>query len=59
MRIIENRNRSVVNRVRQQIKENGGYCLCSNEKNEFTKCMCEKFTNLQHWDFVTVDCMKK
>ena len=43
MRIIENRNKSVVNRVRQQIKENGGYCLCSNEKNEVTKCMCEKF----------------
>lgn len=59
MRIIENRNKSVVNRVRQQIKENGGYCLCSNEKNEFTKCMCEKLENLQHWDFVTVDCMKK
>lgn len=39
MRIIENRNKSVVNRVRQQIKDNDGYCLCANKKDESTKCM--------------------
>lgn len=44
MRIVENKNKSVANRVRQQIKENNGYCLCTNEKNESTKCMCEQFT---------------
>ena len=43
MRIIENRNKSVVNRVRQQIKDNDGYCLCANKKDEYTKCMCEQF----------------
>ena len=43
MRIIENRNKSVVNRVCQQIKDNDGYCLCANKKDESTKCMCEQF----------------
>lgn len=43
MRIIENRNKKTVRNVREQIKRNGGHCICSHDKNEDTKCICKKF----------------
>lgn len=30
-------------RLRKQIKENGGYCPCAVLHNEDTKCMCKAF----------------
>ena len=44
MRIVEHKNKERVKRIREEIKKNNGYCLCTNEKNESTKCMCEQFT---------------
>lgn len=35
----------LVNEIRQRLKENDGYCPCSLEKNEATKCMCLDFRN--------------
>lgn len=29
--------------IREGLKENGGYCPCSFEKSEDTKCMCKEF----------------
>ena len=33
----------VVKKVREALKENGGYCPCRVEHNEDTKCMCKEF----------------
>lgn len=30
-------------KIRQAIKENGGYCPCKLEQNENTKCICKEF----------------
>ena len=30
-------------KIRQAIKENGGYCPCKLEQNENTKCVCKEF----------------
>ena len=30
-------------KIRQVIKENGGYCPCKLEQNENTKCICKEF----------------
>lgn len=30
-------------KIRQAIKENGGYCPCKLEQNENTKCICKDF----------------
>lgn len=43
MRIIEHRNKERVKRIREEIKKNNGYCLCSFDKNEDTKCICKAF----------------
>ena len=33
----------MANRIRRQIKNNGGYCISKTIKNENTKCMCKEF----------------
>ena len=38
-----NEDQSVVNAVREALKENGGYCPCRIEKTEDTKCICKDF----------------
>ena len=43
MRIVEHRNKERVKRIREEIKKNNGYCLCSFTKNEDTKCICKAF----------------
>lgn len=35
----------MANRIRQQIKNNGGYCISKTIKDENTKCMCQEFLN--------------
>lgn len=30
-------------KIQKSIRENDGYCICSLEKNEDTKCMCKEF----------------
>jgi dUTP pyrophosphatase len=41
--IILNPDKNHVNMIRQQLKENDGYCPCSIIQDESTKCPCKKF----------------
>jgi len=43
MRIVENSDRELVNDIRKQLKENGGYCPCRIQKIPENKCMCKEF----------------
>lgn len=36
-------DKKFVEKIRNRIKENGGYCPCKIEKNEDTKCICKEF----------------
>ena len=38
-----NDNLEIVESIKEKLKNNGGYCPCSIEKNEDTKCMCKAF----------------
>ena len=40
---VEHKNKERVKRIREEIKKNNGYCLCSFTKNEDTKCPCKTF----------------
>lgn len=42
-----NEDEELVREIRQQLKENGGYCPCRISKTPDTKCMCKEF-RLQH-----------
>lgn len=43
MQIKENPDKELVNEIKAQLKENGGYCPCMIQKNKDTKCMCKEF----------------
>lgn len=43
MTIRQNNDSEKAKEIRQAIKENGGYCCCSIEKTEDTKCLCKEF----------------
>lgn len=46
MTVKQNPDKVLVQEIRRQLKENGGYCPCSLVKNEDTRCMCKKFREL-------------
>ena len=43
MSIKLNPNKDIVRKIKEKIKENNGYCPCTLNKNEDTKCICKKF----------------
>lgn len=43
MRITTNSDKTLVNEIREKIKETGGYCPCSPIRTPDTKCMCKEF----------------
>lgn len=43
MNIKVNSDKELVARIREKLKENGGYCPCRLVKNEETKCICKEF----------------
>ena len=43
MKININPDKEFVNDMRKALKDNNGFCPCSLEKNEDTKCMCKEF----------------
>ena len=43
MRITTNSDKTLVNEIREKLKENNGYCPCSPIKSQDTKCMCKNF----------------
>lgn len=43
MNIKVNSDKELVARIRERLKENGGYCPCRLVQNEETKCICKEF----------------
>ena len=43
MTIGQNPDKDYAKKVRDKLKDNGGYCPCRINKNEDTKCMCKEF----------------
>lgn len=43
MNIKVNSDKELVARIRERLKENGGYCPCRLVKTEETKCICKEF----------------
>ena len=43
MKININPDKKFVNDMRKALKDTKGFCPCSLEKNEDTKCMCKEF----------------
>ncbi len=43
MKITVNTNKELVEKIREKLRENGGYCPCRIKKTEDTKCMCKEF----------------
>lgn len=46
MKININPDKEFVNDMRKALKDNNGFCPCSLEKNEDTKCMCKEFKGI-------------
>ncbi len=46
-RVTISKDKELVERITQAIKDNGGYCPCSIVKNEDTKCMCKEFREME------------
>lgn len=47
MKIRVSDNKELVEEIRAQLKENGGYCPCKIEKTPDTKCMCKEFIDME------------
>ena len=43
MKIKINSNKETVEKIREDINKNDGYCPCQIEKNNNTKCICHNF----------------
>lgn len=43
-----NQDKILVREIRKQIQNNDGYCPCSIEKSEDTKCPCKAFREQEH-----------
>ena len=43
MKIVINSDKDLVDEIKSQLKNNGGYCPCSLIQNNDTKCMCKEF----------------
>ena len=43
LKIKLNEDKEIVDTIKQELKENNGYCPCKIIKNEDTKCMCKEF----------------
>lgn len=43
LKVIQSKNRILVEKIKQGLKDNNGFCPCSLLQNENTKCMCKEF----------------
>lgn len=43
MIIVQNPDQEFAREIKQQLRENNGYCPCAIVKNRSTKCKCEDF----------------
>ena len=46
MRVILNKDKEIVDSIREELRMNGGYCPCRLIKTDETKCMCEDFKKM-------------
>lgn len=47
MIIKQNPDKKYANEIRRALRENNGYCPCSLERTEDTKCMCKEFREME------------
>lgn len=38
-----NKDQNIVKRIREGLKQTGGYCPCRLQRSEDTKCICKEF----------------
>ena len=43
IRVKQNEDKTLVLKIRQKLKENGGYCPCVLTRREEDKCICKAF----------------
>ena len=43
MKVIVNSDKELVAKIKQQLKDNDGYCPCRAKRTLANKCMCEEF----------------
>lgn len=43
MKIIFNKDKKIVEKIKEGLIKKGGYCPCRLEKNDDTMCMCKEF----------------
>lgn len=46
MKVKQNPDKEYVKSIREQLKENNGYCPCVLEKTPDSKCMCKEFKDM-------------
>ena len=46
MKVIQNPDKEFVKIIKQQLKDNNGYCPCRIQKTPDTKCMCKEFREM-------------
>lgn len=46
MKVKQNSDKEFAKSIREQLKANNGYCPCSIEKTQDTKCMCKEFREM-------------
>lgn len=43
LKVFSNPNKDIAENIKQAIKDSDGYCPCSLERNNDTRCMCKAF----------------
>lgn len=46
MKIKQNPDKEYVKQIKQQLKDNNGFCPCKIDKTPDTKCMCKEFRDM-------------
>lgn len=48
MKIEVSKDKILVQKIKEKLKETGGYCPCRIERTEDTKCICKEFLEQPH-----------
>lgn len=43
MKVTFNEDQELVKKIKEALKQNGGYCPCRIERSDDTKCVCKEF----------------
>lgn len=47
LKIVQTKNEEVKSKIKEGLKQTGGYCPCSLIQNDDTKCLCKEFREQQ------------